>query len=85
MEVFEDSKLICKFEYISCEYYSQNGTFFRESNFGKGKIGGIFTLGEATAKEIKIIEDKTETLKVIKSISSVCVLTDRNLFDLMVC
>ena len=39
---------------------------FRESNFGKGKIGGIFTLGEATAKEIKIIEDKIEGLKVIK-------------------
>lgn len=39
---------------------------FRERNFGKGKMGGVFTLGEATTEEIKIIEDKTDELKIIK-------------------
>ncbi|OXA85919.1 AAA family ATPase [Flavobacterium hercynium] len=38
---------------------------FRERNFGKGKLGGIFTLGEATAEQIKVIADKTEELKVL--------------------
>jgi wobble nucleotide-excising tRNase len=40
---------------------------FREKNFGKGKIEGVFTLGEATKEEKKVIEDKTEQLKIIKS------------------
>lgn len=40
---------------------------FRDRNFGKGKLNGVFTLGEATAEQIKIIEKKTEELKVIKS------------------
>lgn len=40
---------------------------FRERNFGKGRLGGVFTLGEATTEQIKVIEDKTEELKVIKS------------------
>lgn len=40
---------------------------FRERNFGKGKLGGIFTLGEATAEQIKVIEDKTEQLKLLKA------------------
>lgn len=39
---------------------------FRERNFGKGKISGVFTLGEATAEEIKLIEAKIEILKGIK-------------------
>lgn len=40
---------------------------FRDKNFGKGKIEGVFTLGEATKEEKKLIEDKTEQLKIIKS------------------
>ncbi|MDO9154929.1 MAG: AAA family ATPase [Paludibacter sp.] len=40
---------------------------FRERNFGKGKLGGVFTLGEATAEQIKTIDDKTEELKIIKA------------------
>lgn len=40
---------------------------FRENNFGKGKIEGVFTLGEATKDEKKVIEDKTEELKIIKT------------------
>lgn len=40
---------------------------FRERNFGKGKLNGVFTLGEATAEQIKIIEQKTEQLKAIKA------------------
>lgn len=40
---------------------------FRERNFGKGKLNGVFTLGEATAEQIKIIEKKNEDLNVIKA------------------
>lgn len=40
---------------------------FRERNFGKGKLTGVFTLGEATAEQIKIIEAKSDELKVIKA------------------
>lgn len=40
---------------------------FRERNFGKGKLNGVFTLGEATAEQIKIIEQKNEELKAIKA------------------
>lgn len=39
---------------------------FRDRNFGNGKIGGVFTLGEATADEIKEIEEKTLLLKELK-------------------
>ncbi len=40
---------------------------FRDRNFGKGKLSGVFTHGEATAEQIKVIEDKTEELKVLKA------------------
>lgn len=40
---------------------------FRERNFGKGKLNGVFTLGEATAEQIKEIETKSEELKTIKT------------------
>lgn len=40
---------------------------FRERNFGKGKLNGVFTLGEATSEQIKIIEQKVEELKAIKA------------------
>lgn len=39
---------------------------FKERNFGKGKLNGVFTLGQATTSEIKAIEYKTEQLKTIK-------------------
>ncbi len=39
---------------------------FREQNFGKGKLNGVFTLGQATKEEIKVIEEKTDQLKTIK-------------------
>lgn len=39
---------------------------FKERNFGKGKLNGVFTLGEATAEQIKVIDYKTEELKVLK-------------------
>jgi wobble nucleotide-excising tRNase len=63
-------------KYNSCTFSWQNETHlttlvynkdFRERNFGKGKLGGVFTLGEATAEQIKVIEDKTEQLKVLKA------------------
>jgi wobble nucleotide-excising tRNase len=40
---------------------------FRERNFGKGKLSGVFTLGEASAEQIKVIEQKSEELKTIKA------------------
>ena len=40
---------------------------FRDRNFGKGKLGGVFTLGQATAEQIKAIEGKTEELKALKA------------------
>ena len=39
---------------------------FRDRNFGKGKLNGIFTLGEATSEQIKEIEQKKEELQRIK-------------------
>ena len=44
--------------------YNKN---FRERNFGNGKLNGVFTLGEATAEQIKAIEEKNEELKIIKA------------------
>tara|TARA_A100000171_G_scaffold35638_3_gene34227 strand:- start:24594 stop:26822 length:2229 start_codon:yes stop_codon:yes gene_type:complete len=40
---------------------------FREQNFGNGKINGVFTLGQATTDEIRVIDDKIEALKIIKA------------------
>lgn len=41
---------------------------FREHNFGKGTIEGVFTLGEATKEEIELIEEKKKELEEIKTI-----------------
>ena len=40
---------------------------FREQNFDKGKLNGVFTLGQATTDEIKVIDDKIDELKTIKA------------------
>ena len=40
---------------------------FREQNFGKGRLNGVFTLGKATTEEIKVIDEKSEELKTIKA------------------
>lgn len=39
---------------------------FRERNFGNGTIAGVFTLGQATKEEAKLIEEKREALKELK-------------------
>jgi len=39
---------------------------FREANFGKGKIGGVFTLGQATKEEIEAIQKMQTELEEIK-------------------
>lgn len=39
---------------------------FRENNFGKGKINGVFTLGQATKDEIEAIEKMQGDLEIIK-------------------
>lgn len=39
---------------------------FREKNFGKGKIEGVFTLGEASKEDVLLIEEKQECLKTLK-------------------
>lgn len=64
------------FKYSFCSLSYQNATAikslvynkeFRERNFGKGKLGGVFTIGEATAEDIKTIEEKSELLKALKA------------------
>ena len=40
---------------------------FRERNFGKGKIDGVFTLGQATKEEIETIEKMQSELAEIKN------------------
>lgn len=39
---------------------------FRVKNFDKGKLEGVFTLGEATKEQKKVIDDKTDQLKQFK-------------------
>lgn len=39
---------------------------FRETNFGKGMIDGVFTLGQATKEEIEVIKKMQDDLNVIK-------------------
>ncbi len=48
---------------LNCLVYNKK---FREQNFGKGKIEGVFTLGEATREDMLLIEEKKEDLKVLK-------------------
>jgi len=48
---------------LNCLVYNKN---FREHNFGKGKIEGVFTLGEATKDDILLIEEKQKDLKILK-------------------
>ena len=40
---------------------------FRERNFGKGKIDGVFTLGQATKEEIEAIEKMQTELSALKT------------------
>jgi wobble nucleotide-excising tRNase len=63
-------------EYQSCNLewkHGQNLNYlvynkkFRENNFGKGKIEGVFTLGEATKEDIKLIEEKQAELTILKN------------------
>jgi wobble nucleotide-excising tRNase len=39
---------------------------FRDRNFGKGTIAGVFTLGQATKEEAELIEEKRKELKEIE-------------------
>jgi len=39
---------------------------FREQNFGKGSLDGVFTLGQATKEDIEVIEKKLVSLKELK-------------------
>lgn len=66
---FEDSK------YSECEIVWENGEAvktlvynkeFRDKNFGKGSLKGVFTLGQATADEIEEINKKRVKLEEIK-------------------
>lgn len=60
---FENCNLEWENEEIKTLVYNKE---FRNRNFGNGKLGGVFTLGEATADEIKEIEEKVITLKELK-------------------
>lgn len=61
--------------YLDCELEWKNGLpvkalvynkDFRDRNFGKGKIDGVFTLGQATKDEIEAIEKMQKELAEIK-------------------
>lgn len=62
-EKFDNCHLEWENDAITTLVYNKE---FRDRNFGNGKLGGVFTLGEATADEIKEIENKTNILKEIK-------------------
>lgn len=58
-----------------CEIEWQNGIElkslvynkeFRDRNFGKGTIAGVFTLGQATKEEAELIEEKRKELKELE-------------------
>lgn len=70
---FEDSK------YSECEIVWENGEpiktlvynkEFRDKNFGKSSLKGVFTLGRATADEIKEIDNKRVKLDEIKNLGT---------------
>ena len=61
---FEHCKLDWENDPIKTLVYNKE---FRTRNFGNGKIGGVFTLGEASAEQIQTIEDKGITLKELKN------------------
>ena len=46
-----------------CVVYNKD---FREKNFGKGSIEGVFTLGSATQEDIALIDKKKDELEEIK-------------------
>jgi len=70
---FEDSK------YSKCELVWENSEpiktlvynkEFRDKNFGKSSLKGVFTLGRATADEIKEIDKKRVKLEEIKNLGT---------------
>ena len=48
---------------LNCLVYNKK---FRENNFGKGKIEGVFTLGEATKEDMILIAAKQKDLQALK-------------------
>lgn len=61
-------------DYTDCELIWENNMSlktlvynrqFRENNFGKGTISGVFTLGHATKDELEIIESKKKELSAL--------------------
>jgi len=40
---------------------------FRDNNFGRGKMDGVFTLGQATKEQISVIESKTAEKQALKN------------------
>lgn len=61
-------------DYTDCELIWENNMSlktlvynrqFREGNFGKGTISGVFTLGHATKDELEIIESKKKELSAL--------------------
>ncbi len=61
---FKDCNLQWKHgQTLNCLVYNKK---FRENNFGKGKIEGVFTLGEASKEDLILIEEKQKQLKILK-------------------
>ncbi|MCW5202804.1 AAA family ATPase [Desulfobulbus sp. US4] len=48
---------------LKCQVYNKS---FRERNFGKGEIAGVFTLGQAAKQDTELIKQKEEQLAALK-------------------
>lgn len=63
--IFNDCSIIWQHgQTLDALVYNKN---FRDKNFGKDNINGIFTLGNATKEDIELIEKKSSDLEIIKS------------------
>ncbi len=63
--IFNDCSITWKHrQSLDSLVYNKN---FRDKNFGKDSIDGIFTLGSATKEDIELIEKKSAELEIIKS------------------
>ena len=63
--IFNDCSITWKHgQSLDSLVYNKN---FRDKNFGKDSIDGIFTLGNATKEDIELIEKKSSDLEIIKS------------------
>lgn len=67
LEKYNDCSIDWDGEPLKILVYNKN---FRESNFGKGEISGVFTLGKASKDVIENLNNKKNELSIIIDINS---------------